>query len=109
EYGVHATSYQPGESGAYQLVITDLGAAVRPDAPPAASSGGTGALALRSGQAASGQLARGDNAFDDGRLYDLYSFSGRRGQNLNLEVTSSAFDTYLVLLTPSGEMIEDDD
>lgn len=109
EYGVHATSFQPGETGAYQVVVTDLGASARPDAAPSTSSSSGGPVALRSGQAASGQLARGDNTFDDGRFYDLYSFSGRRGQNLNLELTSSAFDTYLVLLTPSGEMIEDDD
>ncbi|HRO04092.1 MAG TPA: caspase family protein, partial [Terricaulis sp.] len=106
EYHVHATTFRPGETGNYRIVVTDLGAQQRETtAPPATASVGS----VGNNQTINGSLANSDSTMTDGQFYDLYTFNGRRGQNVTLEVTSNNFDTYLMLIFPSGEGVEDDD
>lgn len=105
EYRLLATTSRPGEVGAYDIVVTDLGA--RRETSAAAPS--AGATTLRPNQSVNGSLAGSDPTLDDGQHYDLYTFNGTSGQNVQIDLTSSQFDTFLVLITPSGELIEDDD
>ncbi|WP_374513591.1 pre-peptidase C-terminal domain-containing protein [Brevundimonas sp.] len=110
EYTVAATSYEPGESGAYRLsVLADAGApGVRRPAEIASgqpSSGGT----LAVGQTVAGSLAAGDETLDSGEYVDTWRFTGRRGERVSVELTSSAFDAYTMLRTPSGEQFDNDD
>lgn len=105
EYRVFATSFRPGETGRYEIVVTDLGTR-RESSASTAVAGGT---ALRPNQSVNGALSSSDSRLDEGEYYDLYTFTGTAGQNVQIDLTSSQFDTYLVLVTPSGELIEDDD
>jgi len=41
----------------------------------------------------------------DGSSYQTYEFQGQAGQSISIELTSGAFDTYLILLNSSGEKI----
>lgn len=51
---------------------------------------------IRIGQIASGDLAESDAVLeDDDTFYDTWTFSGRDGQRLLIEMKSDAFDTYL--------------
>ncbi|TAF50811.1 MAG: hypothetical protein EAZ61_11900 [Oscillatoriales cyanobacterium] len=57
-----------------------------------------------------GRLERGDRTLDsDGSYYDTYTLNGSSGQQLRIELTSTEFDTYLVLLDPSGQPVGEND
>ena len=100
-YRVLVTSYEPGESGAYSLTID-----------PSASERGSPArdvTTLTAGGPVGGELGGGDATFDAGEYYDPYVFDGDEGQTVRLDLSSADFDTYLGLVTPSGEEIANDD
>lgn len=110
EYTIAATSYEPGESGAYRLAVLadDSAPGARPPAEVASghpSSGG----ALAIGETVAGSLAAGDETLDSGEYVDTWRFTGRRGERVSVELTSSAFDAYTMLTTPSGEQFDNDD
>lgn len=91
-YQVYVTSYKPGEVGSYTLSIDANGAP-------------TGATSLNE----SGTLQSGDETLGSGEYIDSYTFEGLPGERVDIELTSSDFDTYLILVTPSYEQIENDD
>ena len=102
-YEVLVTSYETGERGSYELTI-DPGASA-----PAAPSD-RDALTLTVGSPRNGALDAGDLTFADGGEYhDLYVFDGAEGDAIRLELSSDDFDTYLGVITPSGEEISNDD
>ncbi len=109
-YTIGATSYEPGESGAYRLAVLD-DAGGQPSRPPAnvgpARPAEGGLMTI--GQAVGGSLGAGDDTLDSGEYVDSYRFTGRRGQRVSVELTSSAFDAYTMLRTPSGEQFDNDD
>ena len=121
DYTLWATSYEAGEAGQYRLMVADAGS-VQPPRPsplpgptrPDTGNGGTntnaGASGLISvGATVGGSLGSGDDTLGSGEYVDHYRFVGRRGQRVAVELTSSAFDAYTILRTPSGEQIENDD
>jgi hypothetical protein len=108
-YRIVATSYQSGESGAFQLAVLDGQGASAPEAPVRPSERPAGGGAIQIGQTVSGALAAGDETRDSGEYVDVYRFSGRRGQRVSVELTSSAFDAYTILRLPSGRLQDNDD
>ncbi|MGK7888103.1 MAG: hypothetical protein AB4042_02135 [Leptolyngbyaceae cyanobacterium] len=57
-----------------------------------------------------GSLETGDRiTFQDGSLYDEYTLDGRAGQLLLITLESSEFDSYLILLNDSGNIIGQND
>ena len=56
-----------------------------------------------------GELRRGDRRLDSGEFVDSYRFRGRRGQRVSIELSSSDFDTYVILIPPSGAQQDNDD
>lgn len=56
-----------------------------------------------------GSLQRGDSVLDDGSLYDEYPFEGEAGQQVVITLESSAFDTFLILVAPNGDLIAQND
>ena len=110
DYRITATSYASGEQGSYRLAVLDGTGAATPAPPPVRPSeraSATGGITL--GQAVSGSLDAGDDTLDSGEYVDHFRFTGRRGQRVAVELTSSAFDAYTILTTPSGEQLENDD
>jgi hypothetical protein len=109
-YVIGATSYQSGESGRYRLSVAD-GSNVPPPRPTQSATRPTtgGAGLMRVGDTVSGELQGGDETLDSGEYVDTYRFQGTRGQRVAVELTSSAFDAYTILRTPSGEQIDNDD
>ena len=66
--------------------------------------------AITLGQTINGALAAGDCRLPfDGSLLDVYTFSGTAGQQIAISQTSSAFDAFLFLLSPTGTAIAADD
>jgi hypothetical protein len=100
-YRVSVTSFRPGAMGAYQLSAAQAprGAAVsEPERAEAIALGGS----------VTGTLSPQDEAAGD-KFVDRYRFSGRRGQRVSLALSSTDFDTYLVLRGPDGDEILNDD
>ncbi|MEM7414355.1 MAG: caspase family protein [Gemmatimonadota bacterium] len=93
EYRVVVTSYQPGESGAYDLMIST----------GSSSSGGAASRTER------GTLSAGDSELSSGEYADAYTFEGRPGEQVTVELESSDFDTYLMVLGPNEFREENDD
>jgi hypothetical protein len=60
------------------------------------------------GQTINNSLDTGD-CQSRGKLTDKYTFTGAAGQQIFISLTSSAFDAYLYLLSPSGSIIAEDD
>ena len=96
EFRVLVTSYKAGESGAYALTITQASSGSDTDGPVAART-------------ERGSLGSGDKTLRSGEYVDSYRLEAAPGQRIVLDVSSSEFDTYLLLKTPSGEQLENDD
>ena len=101
---VYATSYARGETGRYSLAVNVGG-----EADP-----GDVALVSTQGQAPgarfeSGRLEAGDDQLTSGEFKDEYTVQGRAGEQLVLDLRSSDFDTYVILIQPDGEQVENDD
>jgi hypothetical protein len=92
-YRVLVTSYKPGETGSYALTIDRGGAAATAAGP----------------RVERGSLAPGDQTLSSGEYADGYTFEGRPGQRARLDVRSTEFDTYLMLIDPAGQQTENDD
>ncbi len=61
------------------------------------------------GSTVNGTLARGDSTLDSGEFRDAYSFRGNAGDRINLRMSSSEFDSYLILKGPLDFSEENDD
>lgn len=110
DYRISATSYEPKESGAYRLAVLEGAGLTAPRPPseaPSTRSPEGGVVTI--GEAVSGALAGGDDTLNSGEYVDTYRFAGRRGQRVAVDLTSSAFDAYTMVITPSGEQFDNDD
>lgn len=56
-----------------------------------------------------GALARGDATLRSGEYYDEHTFTARVGQRVTIDLASTDFDPYLILIGPTGERHENDD
>jgi hypothetical protein len=110
-YKVIVTSYKRGEAGAYELRM-DFGASSTPSTTATTVSTGnrTRDLSVISyGDSPSGQLSPDDRKLESGEFQDTYAFEGTAGDGIVVELTSTAFDPYLILTPPQGEQIDNDD
>ncbi len=109
EYTVIATSYASGGIGAYELTLRTLAASgERSTAVSAAGPAATGG-ALQIGSTTNGRLAQGDATLQSGEFLDRYTFQGRRGQAVTVDMASGDFDPYLIVNAPSGAQQDNDD
>lgn len=104
EYRVTASSYEQDETGAYQLAV-----AATETVDPEEGVSSAGAEGLSAGREQRGELAQGDETLRSGEFVDRFRFRGRAGQRLRLEARSSTIDTYLILVSPTGEQEDNDD
>ena len=76
----------------------------------AGNAAGAMVEALTAGTPVSGTLEEGDTQLAGGEFLDTYVFEGTAGQQMAVELTSTAFDPFLGLALPSGgDPIENDD
>ena len=76
---------------------------------PTATTPPSGAQPISIPSTITGTLQPGDEMLSDGSLADRFEFSGTAGQEIVIELSSSQFDTFLILGFPSGDRAEDDD
>jgi len=101
-YRIAATTFRPGETGAYRLTASVPAANVAVTAPVAAQP-------IRIGQTVSGRLAEGDGRLASGEYTDHYRFSARRGERVAITLTGAKLDPYLMLARPDGTSDANDD
>ena len=98
-YLLMANSYQAGQAGSYSLKAEASTAT-------AGNSANWGRFILRQ----TGILGPGASVLPtDGSLYRSYTFEGRVGQSVTINLASPDFDTYLALLDPNAEVIAETD
>ncbi len=61
------------------------------------------------GTTVTGELSSADPTLSDGSHYKLFTFTGTAGQTVQIDLMSSAFDSYLYLRDQSGQPIAHDD
>lgn len=97
-FEVRASTYGPGATGSYRLIVEDV----------SATSGG----GLSPGMIVGGWIAENDNP-GEGAFYELRDFYARAGQTVTVTYRSSEFDPYLMVgqWTAAGfqQMWADDD
>lgn len=63
----------------------------------------------RTGQTINGSLSSADLTRGNDAYIDKYSLTGRAGDEFVVDLSSSEFDTYLIVTTPNGEEFTNDD
>lgn len=101
-YSVHATSYGAAETGDYQLRISHSAAAGN-------SYTNRDSVPIDFGETLQGNLENSDLRSDDGNYQDYYAFTGESGESVQVDLRSDDFDTYLSVVTPNGQSIDNDD
>lgn len=109
--------FSPTTSGSFSAGLLITHNATNQSSPiniPLSGTGGGGCTVtpINIGQTVSGSLSTGDcRSPVRGSSYyaDRYSFSASAGQQVAILLTSSAFNTYLYLISPSGSVIAQDD
>jgi len=102
DYQVLVTSFETGETGSYDLVIELEDAGTSPGVT-------RDLVPLALGQSTSGSLGEGDGRLEAGEYRDLYVFDGTAGETIVVEMDSPEFDTYLGLMVPGGDDVQNDD
>lgn len=104
EYRLLATSYAVGETGSYTITLSPglSGSPTSTGIEPADS------VALFADQPHTGELGAGDEVFNSGELFDVYTFEND-GRPFKVTLASSAFDTYLIVIDPQGRQFDNDD
>jgi hypothetical protein len=87
-YVIRANSLFASQTGAYTVEMK-LG-----DAPPPVQ---LTTQPIRYGQTVNGELAASDPQMDDDSHFDLWKFTGRRGDKIVVTMKSTVFDTYAAL------------
>ena len=101
-YRVVVSSYGEGETGSYELEIERV-------ADPDLRGVEQDVERLDVGDTRSGRLEEGDAETDTGRYYDSRVVDGRAGQTLTVDLESDDFDTVLLLISPDGDTLEEND
>jgi hypothetical protein len=99
-----ANSVSAGATGAYALRAASTGEVASAGAVPAARANPP-ATRLNVGQTVNGTLASSDSLLSDDSFYDCFSVQTRVGQRLQIDQTSSDFDSYLSVGTGSCEQL----
>jgi hypothetical protein len=94
-YTIFANSFAPNTIGSYTLSLT--------------SGTQCAAANINLGQTVNGALTTSNCKLSDGSYYNTYAFNGSAGQQVAITMSSSTFDTFLILIAPDGSVLEVDD
>ncbi|MBN1436362.1 MAG: PPC domain-containing protein [Sedimentisphaerales bacterium] len=102
-YEILATTYSRGTTGSYVLTVLGVSEVTSShEEDTNTSPSNRGGLYTQQGTLSSGDLLRND------KYYDCYSFYADRDEQIVIDMTSS-YDNYLIVHTPSGSELADDD
>jgi hypothetical protein len=96
-YTIDATTIYFDETGNYQLAVV------------AQNPGECTETPIRGGDLFIGALSFGSCSFPDGQRVDVYSFFAAANQQVAIYMASDDIDSFLLLQSPSGSVVSDDD
>ena len=64
---------------------------------------------MQPGQTLTGTLQQGDQVRSGGEFVDVYQFDWPASGTVSIHLTSPSVDTYLIVVSPSGQQWTDDD
>lgn len=99
-YRIVATAFRSDMQGAYSLTF---GSTALVDSSPNDTVGPAGDAPI------AGELADGDETLRSGEYYDRYRHTFPPGASVRIRLESTDFDPYLIMRTPSGEQLDNDD
>ena len=102
-YQIYANTVGRGETGSFTLQLRAS------DMQQMAQQGAGMAQQIPIGTSVSGQLMPSDPTMPDGSHYKLFTFMGTAGQTVQIDMISSAFDSYMYLRNQNGQSIAHDD
>jgi hypothetical protein len=102
ELQVTITSYDVGQSGQFELVVSEVDPRIN-----IALSAVTRGMSV--GDTVEASLISTDDTRGDGEYYHLWSFEGEEGDTVRVSLSSDDIDTHLIFETPSGLFIANDD
>jgi len=102
ELAVTVTSYDVGQSGQFELVVSEIDP--RTEVPLSAIT-----QVLNIGDTIEASLASTDDTRPSGEYYHLWSFEGEEGDPVRVSMSSENLDTFLILSTPTGLHVVNDD
>ncbi len=91
------------------LLLLGLIAALAPAATAQRPARGAATLRPASSERHDGTLEAGDDTLTSGEFSDSWTIEVAEGQEITVELASSAFDPYVILKPPSGEQLDNDD
>ncbi|MEK6767919.1 MAG: PPC domain-containing protein [Gemmatimonadota bacterium] len=100
-YRIVAMAFGEDGRGSYSLQARGW---ETPEAPPAGT-----VAPIRPGEAKDGLLEPGDEIGGDGPFQDRWTIDARAGARLRVELRSTDFDSYLMVLGPDGQVVGSDD
>ena len=104
-YTILANTYSAGETGNYSLRAATTSARPTTQTPGGTRPAPQGVILREQGVlGANSQVLE-----EDGSLYDQYQFQGQQGQRVTISMESSEFDTYLLLVDPNGQLVDQND
>ena len=92
-----------------RIALSLIAAAAGLAAGPAAGQTEAAPPSIAAGQTVTGELGASDTQRRSGKYEDVYLLQGRRGQRVQLDLGSEAFDPYLVVTGPDGFVLVNDD
>jgi Calx-beta domain/Putative binding domain, N-terminal/Bacterial pre-peptidase C-terminal domain len=96
-YTIYANSAAANQTGTYSISLS-------------ISNTNCPTTAITIGQSINGTLANTDCRLPaDGSFLDAYTFSGTAGQQVAITLTSTSFDAFLILNSPTGTALASDD
>ena len=122
--GVNSAIFSPGSNGSntgigFAIVVDRVqpfltavreGRAARVAQQSPLLGGGYSAQRIALNRSVTGQLDRNSSVLPTDRsFFNAYTFEGRAGQQVEVEMSSSDLDPYLILLAPDGQNIAQDD
>jgi hypothetical protein len=128
---IAVTSFVPGATGAYHVHVARVTDAAPPPSPlvaavthhqlpsgfrsflagttPSVPSGEPVAVAVHVGDRVQATLAQGNPTLRSGEFANYYSFAAPSAGTYTVTMSSSRVDSFLIITTPSGEQLHDDD
>ena len=89
-FGIRVNTLRAGETGRYTLSVESAGGGLTATVPLPA-----GAASVAVGQTIRGTLTTGDRRLSDDSLFDEYIIQGQPGEQVQIALSSSDFDSYL--------------
>lgn len=95
---------------AFVAAVEDGSAPTTPTQSPLLGGGNAAQNIALGGSPLQGRLGAESSILpSDGSFFDAYTFEGRAGQRIVIEMSSAEFNTYLILLEPDGGNLAQDD